>query len=581
MAINVKKKIFKENNTPKNLTNLSFVLYYIHNQMKERGILMNIQKLLATTVLTVAVGTMATASQDVYASQKMLNSLGYNAGPIDGIVGSKTTSAMKNYYADKGMTFDGTIDGNEVALLKTDAGNLNLTLEQEANQLGVHMSGHYIDESMKNGIGKYVLPSRDWMKKYVNNDRDIFYREGGFFGDFDGDGQLDYITWGTGSSCKGAGASSKEGRIGCSDINAVEFPYQIYSVDKSFNFKKLNKYDAIDWGKANDKGYPAGTSRIIVEDFNGDGIDDFFIANAAVELVNGKFSYNGVNPVLISTGPYQWKASVHTGHKVDKKTGTFTEFSHGSDTGDIDNDGDIDVMTANFSGVTCHYNDGKGNFKAKKCINKDGFVLSAGDFNNDGNLDIVAGNAHYNAKYRKYSQQSFLKETKNSHYIALYYGNGKGKFKRVHKLEAPKVGNFIFSEAPEMTAFDYDRDGDLDLVSSHVGMYYSGSAWVAYENVNGQLKLGDVNIILAPLDEWQDPKVWGSMVKSESKHPWNTYCSKGILIDVNSDGLMDVLCDNAVQHYRMTNTFLINKGNMQFDFVKSDEVKKWVHWMDN
>ena len=147
MAINVKKKIFKENNTPKNLTNLSFVLYYIHNQMKERGILMNIQKLLATTVLTVAVGTMATASQDVYASQKMLNSLGYNAGPIDGIVGSKTTSAMKNYYADKGMTFDGTIDGNEVALLKTDAGNLHLTLEQEANQLGVHMSGHYIDES--------------------------------------------------------------------------------------------------------------------------------------------------------------------------------------------------------------------------------------------------------------------------------------------------------------------------------------------------------------------------------------------------------------------------------------------------
>ena len=64
---------------------------------------------------------------------------------------------------------------------------------------------------MKNRIGKYVPSPRDWMKKYVNNDRDIFYREGGFMGDFDGDGQLDYITWGTGttgSSCKGAGASS-------------------------------------------------------------------------------------------------------------------------------------------------------------------------------------------------------------------------------------------------------------------------------------------------------------------------------------------------------------------------------------
>ena len=51
------------------------------------------------------------------------------------------------------------------------------------------------------------------------------------------------------------------------------------------------------------------------------------------------------------------------------------------------------------------------------------------------------------------------------------------------------------------------------------------------------------------------------------------------VIDVNSDGLMDVMCDNAVQHHRMVNHFLINKGNMQFDFVSQKEVTKWVHWM--
>ena len=71
MAINVKKKIFKENNTPKNLTNLSFVLYYIHNQMKERGILMNIQKLLATTVLAVAVSTTAFVQNSVLKKKQM------------------------------------------------------------------------------------------------------------------------------------------------------------------------------------------------------------------------------------------------------------------------------------------------------------------------------------------------------------------------------------------------------------------------------------------------------------------------------------------------------------------------------
>ena len=454
--------------------------------------------------------------------------------------------------------------------------------EKNIEKLGLTLSGHYIDETMKNENGKYVLPSRDWMKKNVNNDRAIFYREGAFFGDFDGNGRLDYITWGTGKPCQ-EGQKSKEGRVGCGTINTNLLPYQIYSVDEFLNFKKLNNKDVFEWGASNDNGYPNGTSRIIIQDFNDDGIDDFFIANAAVELNNGKFNYRGVNPVLVSIGPFRWAASRHTGHLVDKKTSTFQGFSHGSDAGDIDNDGDIDVITTDFTGVICHYNDGKGNFKSKKCITrKKGafFVASLADFNNDGILDIVAGNAHFNAEYRKQSPQgNVVKETKNSHFIALYYGNTKGKFKQAHILEPARVGNFVFSEVPEMTAFDFDNDGDLDLVSSTVGMYYSGSAWVAYENINGKLKIADTNIIIQPLDEWQDAKIWGSMVQSES-NPWNTYCSKSILIDVNNDGLMDLLCDNAVQHHRMTNHLLINKGNMQFDFATPEQVSNLVEWLE-
>ena len=117
-----------------------------------------------------------------------------------------------------------------------------------------------------------------------------------------------------------------------------------------------------------------------------------------------------------------------------------------------------------------------------------------------------------------------------------------GKFKKAHILEPAKEGNFVFSEVPEMTSFDFDNDGDVDIISSVVGMYYSGSAWVVYENINGKLKISDTNIYLKPLDEWQDPKEWGSMVKDESNQ-WNTYCStKAYLIDVNNDGLWIILC---------------------------------------
>ena len=130
-----------------------------------------------------------------------------------------------------------------------------------------------------------------------------------------------------------------------------------------------------------------------------------------------------------------------------------------------------------------------------------------------------------------------------------------------------------------MTSFDFDNDGDLDVISSVVGMNYSGSAWVAYENKNNKLELVDVNIILPPLDEWQDPKIWGQMVMTETTE-WNTYCNKSILIDVNSDGLMDALCSNVAQDFKSANLFLLNKGNMQFNVLNPDQVNNWVDWLE-
>ena len=110
---------------------------------------MNIQKLLATTVLTVAVGTMSFASQDVMASQKMLNQLGYSAGTVDGIAGNNTNTAMKEFYADAGKVFDGKIDGNEVQDLKQVIATKSFSVEDVASQLKISLSGWYIDETTK------------------------------------------------------------------------------------------------------------------------------------------------------------------------------------------------------------------------------------------------------------------------------------------------------------------------------------------------------------------------------------------------------------------------------------------------
>ena len=54
-------------------------------------------------------------SNDVVKTQKMLNQLGYNAGPVDGAYGGKTKRALEAFYAKSGGSFDGKLDTNEVA----------------------------------------------------------------------------------------------------------------------------------------------------------------------------------------------------------------------------------------------------------------------------------------------------------------------------------------------------------------------------------------------------------------------------------------------------------------------------------
>ena len=54
-------------------------------------------------------------SNDVVKTQKMLNQLGYNAGPVDGAYGGKTKRALEAFYAKSGGSYDGKLDTNELA----------------------------------------------------------------------------------------------------------------------------------------------------------------------------------------------------------------------------------------------------------------------------------------------------------------------------------------------------------------------------------------------------------------------------------------------------------------------------------
>ena len=60
----------------------------------------------------------AVFADSVAQSQRMLNQLGYNAGPVDGAYGGKTKRALEAFYAESGGSFDGKLDANELTDLQ-------------------------------------------------------------------------------------------------------------------------------------------------------------------------------------------------------------------------------------------------------------------------------------------------------------------------------------------------------------------------------------------------------------------------------------------------------------------------------
>ena len=61
-----------------------------------------------------------TFSGTVDNAQRMLNQLGYNAGPVDGAYGKKTRGALEAFYTDTGRSFDGVLDDNEINDLQAE-----------------------------------------------------------------------------------------------------------------------------------------------------------------------------------------------------------------------------------------------------------------------------------------------------------------------------------------------------------------------------------------------------------------------------------------------------------------------------
>ena len=278
-----------------------------------------------------------------------------------------------------------------------------------------------------------------------------------------------------------------------------------------------------------------GGNVILLGDYNNDSIPDIYIADSGMEDWGGyRDSYFLSQP----DGTWLESSDTHLSHS------NFVVYDHGGATGDIDNDGDMDIVLTEMNSwgtgtsLWCLMNDGTGFLNKRKCGGADSFALELADLDGDGDLDALIG-AHED----DYSPDK-------SAFTGILWNDGKGKFPKHKKTLLPMHKEW--GGVPEVSASDLDGDGDLDIVYSRFRKHYQGAAMQIIENL-GNKKFKDHGIFV--LDEE------GGYIRSI------------FFRDVDQDGDNDIYLESHEAHGTVITdgTVLLNNGNFNFDIVRPDE----------
>ena len=211
---------------------------------------------------------------------------------------------------------------------------------------------------------------------------------------------------------------------------------------------------SVEAGIANPSGKGLG---VTFADFDLDGDIDIYIANDAVR----NFLYRNDGGTFVDVA-----YSAGVGYDADGKP----QAGMGTDSGDVDGDGRLDLFVTNFSEElnALYRNLGRFEFEdvsqstgLRSAFLRLGFGTKLFDFDNDGDLDIYVTNGHVIDNIRLYNPHLSYEQKD------LLYENADGRFQDVSAVSGPA---FQIEHVGRGAAVgDYDNDGDLDIVVSNCG----------------------------------------------------------------------------------------------------------------
>ena len=240
-------------------------------------------------------------------------------------------------------------------------------------------------------------------------------------------------------------------------INAL---YGTSSTEKSFGeiyiFNKTNGGYQLDNSFFNTGQVPSSIHprKALVGDYNNDGKPDIFITGHGWDQNPFPGEYDQL--LLSENGKYKLV-------EFKDKIG----FYHGACSGDIDKDGDLDILVLGGPNSYFLINDGKGNFtySTKEIdVNKLGgqYHCELFDIDKDGYLDLILGGHEFNVQ-----DPTFLDKNKIEGTVRIYWGNNSGTYDFNSITNMPMVANW--GVITDLDFADLDNDNKFELAITRTG----------------------------------------------------------------------------------------------------------------
>jgi enediyne biosynthesis protein E4 len=277
------------------------------------------------------------------------------------------------------------------------------------------------------------------------------------FGDLDRDGDVDLVVVNYVDARLDnnvfCGDASKKLRVYCHPLNFKPLTSVLYRNDGNGTFTDVSRESGIGAAPGNGLG-------IVMADYDDDGLLDVFVANDTTP--NFLFHNQGKGRFA----EVALRAGVAVATDGRRRAGMGTDF------GDVDGDGDLDLFVTNheLETHTLYRNLGKGLFSeataesglATPTLPFVGFGTVLADHDNDGDLDVAIVNGHV------VNMPELVRPgAKEAQRKLLFVNDARGRMREVGRQAGPGFADERIGRT--LAAGDIDNDGDLDLLVTNNG----------------------------------------------------------------------------------------------------------------